>query len=191
MKVKIVLGTAREGRKSEKVARYLVKKAQEFGWDAELIDVRDYLLAYTHRWRITPKMKKYREKILEADALIIVAPEYNGSYPGELKILLDTIYDEYEALPVGICTVSSVTGGVRLLMELRTASLNYRMLPVAQVRFYNVDDIFEGEELKGEKYEERVGRLFGTLEKYAKALKPIRDEVREKPREKERGTMGS
>lgn len=187
MKVKIILGTAREGRKSEKVAKYLMKKAGALGWEAELIDVRDYLLAYTHRWKVTPEMEAYRNKILEADALVIVAPEYNGSYPGELKILLDTIYDEYEGLPLGIATVSSVTGGVRLLMELRTAAVNYRMLPVGQVLFYNVDDLFDGEELKDEKYKERVERLFRALEKYAKALRPIREEVRDKLREKIEG----
>ncbi|ASI99039.1 NADPH-dependent FMN reductase [Thermococcus celer] len=178
MKVKIILGTAREGRKSERVAGYVLKKARELGWEAELIDVRDYLLGYTHRWKVTPEMEKYRGRILEADALVIVAPEYNGSYPGELKILLDTIFDEYEGLPVGIVTVSVVTGGTRLLQELRLASVNYRMLPVAQVLFHNVDDLFDGEELKDEKYTERVERLFRTLERYAKALKPIRDEVR-------------
>jgi len=59
-------------------------------------------------------------------------------------------------------------------MELRTAAVNYRMLPVGQVLFYNVDDPFDGEELKDEKYKERVERLFRTLEKYAKALRPIR-----------------
>ncbi|WP_297459631.1 NAD(P)H-dependent oxidoreductase [Thermococcus sp.] len=183
MKVKIILGTAREGRKSERVARYLTRRAEELGWEAELIDVRDYLLCYTHRWKVTPEIERYRAKILEADALVIVAPEYNGSYPGELKILLDTIYDEYEALPVGITTVSIVTGGTRLLMELRAAAVNYRMLPVGQVLFYNVDEVFEGEELGEEKYQERVERLFNTLEKYAKALKPIRDEVRERLKE--------
>ena len=51
--------------------------------------------------------------------------------------------------------------------------------------FYNVDDIFEGEELKDEKIQERIERLFKTLERHAKALKPIRDEVKEKLRERE------
>ncbi|WP_251949451.1 hypothetical protein [Thermococcus argininiproducens] len=51
---------------------------------------------------------------------------------------------------------------------------------MGQVLFYNVDDLFEGKELKNEKYKERVERLFRTLEKYARALKPIREEVREK-----------
>ncbi|WP_048147768.1 NADPH-dependent FMN reductase [Palaeococcus ferrophilus] len=185
MKVKTILGTAREGRKSERVARYLTKKASELGWEAELIDVKDYPLCYTHRWKITPEMERYRAKIFEADALIIVAPEYNGSYPGELKILLDTIFDEYEALPVEIVAVSSVTGGVRLLQELRLAAVNYRMLPVGQVLFYKVDELFEGDELRDKKYKERVERLLKTLEKYARALKPIRDEVRERLKEKE------
>ncbi|WP_087037015.1 NADPH-dependent FMN reductase [Thermococcus litoralis] len=180
MKLKVILGTARKGRRSEKVARYLTRRAKELGWDAELIDVKDYLLCYTHRWNVTPEMERYRAKILEADALVIVAPEYNGSYPGELKILLDTIFDEYESLPVGIVTVSSVTGGVRLLQELRLAAVNYKMLPIGQVLFYNVDDLFEDDELKDKKYEERVDRLLKTLEKYAKALGPIRKEVRKK-----------
>ncbi|WP_251949450.1 NADPH-dependent FMN reductase [Thermococcus argininiproducens] len=56
MKVKIILGTAREGRKSEKVAEYIVRKAKGLGWEAELIDVRDYLLAYTHRWKLTSSL---------------------------------------------------------------------------------------------------------------------------------------
>ncbi|WP_367883891.1 NADPH-dependent FMN reductase [Thermococcus peptonophilus] len=83
MKVKIVLGTAREGRKSEKVAEYITRKASELGWEAELIDVKDYLLCYTHRWKVTPpRWSAIGRGILEADALVIVAPpEYNGGLP--------------------------------------------------------------------------------------------------------------
>ena len=53
------------------------------------------------------------------------------------------------------------------------------MLPVSWVLFYNVGELFEGDELRDEKYRERVERFLGKLEKYTKALKPIRDEVRE------------
>ncbi|WP_457752307.1 NADPH-dependent FMN reductase [Thermococcus sp.] len=178
MKVKIILGTGREGRESERVAGYLLRKA-EGRFEAELVDVRDYRLCYTHRWKVPPEVEDYRRKIIEADALIIVAPEYNSGFPGGLKILLDTLFEEYEGLPVGIVTVSSVTGGARLLQELKLLATNYRMLPVAWVLFYNVGELFNGEELGDEKYRERVERLFERLEKYANALKPIRDEVRE------------
>ncbi|WP_457741703.1 NADPH-dependent FMN reductase [Thermococcus sp.] len=178
MKVKIILGTGREERESERVARYLLRKAEE-RFEPELIDVRDYKLCYTHRWKVPPEVEDYRKKIIEADALVIVAPEYNGGFPGELKILLDTLFEEYEGLPVGIVTVSSVTGGARLLQELKLLATNYRMLPVAWVLFYNVGELFDGEELRDEKYRERVERFFDRLEKYAGALKPIRDEVRE------------
>ena len=75
MRLKVILGTAREGRKSEKVARYLTRKARELGWEAELIDVGDYLLCYTHRWKVTPEIERYKAKILKADALVVVAPE--------------------------------------------------------------------------------------------------------------------
>jgi len=90
------------------------------------------------------------------------------------------LYDEYEVLPVGIATISVITYGVRLLQELRLAAVNYRILPVGQVLFYNVEDLFEGEELKDEKYVKRVEKLLQTLEKYSNVLKPVREEVKEK-----------
>ncbi|WP_297481301.1 NADPH-dependent FMN reductase [Thermococcus sp.] len=178
MKVKIILGTGRDGRESERVAKYLTEKARELGFESELIDVRDYPLCYTHRWKVPPEVERYRKKIIEADALVIVAPEYNGGFPGELKILLDTLFEEYEGLPVGIVTVSSVTGGARLLQELKLLATNYRMLPISWVLFYNVGELFDGKELKDEKYRERVERFFERLKKYTLSLKPIRDEVR-------------
>ncbi|WP_297510317.1 NAD(P)H-dependent oxidoreductase [Thermococcus sp.] len=178
MKVKIILGTGREGRESEKVARYLTRKAGKLGFESEMIDVRDYPLCHTHRWKVPPEVERYRKKILEADSLVIVAPEYNGGFPGELKLLLDTLFEEYEALPVGIATVSSVTGGARLLQELKLLATNYRMLPISWVLFYNVGELFEGDELRDEKYRERVERFFERLKKYTLALKPIRNEVR-------------
>ena len=177
MKVKIILGTGRKGRESERVAKYILKKAREH-FDAELIDVRDYPLCHTHRWEVPSEVEEYRKKIVEADALIIVAPEYNGGFPGELKVLLDTLFEEYEGLPVGIVTVSSVTGGARLLQELKLLATNYRMLPVSWVLFYNVSELFEGDELRDEKYRERIERFLEKLEKYTRALKPVREEIR-------------
>ena len=50
---------------------------------------------------------------LRADALIIVAPEYNNGYPGVLKNALDYLLPEYERKPIGIVTVSAGGFGVR------------------------------------------------------------------------------
>ncbi len=39
--------------------------------------------------------KKLAEKITKADGIIIVSPEYNHGYLGELKLILDMLHDEH------------------------------------------------------------------------------------------------
>ena len=54
-----------------------------------------------------------------ADALVMVAPEYNHGYPGLLKHVLDTNLKEYIHKAVGIVGVSGgVFGGARVIQNL-------------------------------------------------------------------------
>lgn len=113
--VPVLLGTARVGRQSEQVARLVVTEAQKYGFESELVDVKDYPLTMTAK----NPTSAWAEKISRASGLIIVAPEYNHGYPGELKLLLDSLYEEYRDLPVGLCGVSAgPVGGARMLMAL-------------------------------------------------------------------------
>ncbi len=83
MYVPIILGTAREGRQSEKAARFILSEAGKCGFESEILDVRDYRLQATDKTCTTPLAKAYSEKIRRAGAIIIVTPEYNHGYPGE------------------------------------------------------------------------------------------------------------
>jgi len=54
-----------------------------------------------------------------ADALVIVAPEYNHGYPGLLKHVLDTNLKEYVHKAAGLVGVSAgVFGGARVIQNL-------------------------------------------------------------------------
>jgi NAD(P)H-dependent FMN reductase len=58
----------------------------------------------------------YVEKVARADALVIVAPEYNHGYPGALKQALDMCLEEYNHKAVGIVGVSAGPfGGARVI----------------------------------------------------------------------------
>jgi NAD(P)H-dependent FMN reductase len=83
----IILGTAREGRFSENVARYIVKQTKKSGYKTQLIDVRDYRIPATDNTGKSKEAKKLKRIVEKADGPIIVAPEYNHSYPGELKMI--------------------------------------------------------------------------------------------------------
>ncbi len=121
MKLAILCGSVRMGRKSIHVANHLVNtfEANPAFDSVELLDLADYNLPMMQERRGQhPNLPAAAEKLgmtLEsADALVVVTPEYNGSYPGVLKNALDYYLDEYRKKPVGIVSVSSGSMGGNL-----------------------------------------------------------------------------
>lgn len=164
--VPVLLGTAREGRYSAHVAAYVQCIANDFGFISDIIDVRDFRLAATDDTGSPPQAKLWARIIKHADGLIIVSPEYNHSYPGELKMMLDMLFDEYENLPVAICGVSKgPLGGARMLELLKLLCLTFRMRTEGtEVRFPNVRTLFsEDGAITDNAYHKRVVRLFDSL----------------------------
>ena len=170
MFIPILLGTAREGRQSEKIASFVLEQAQAYGaFDTELVDVRDFHLSRTDK--TSEESKKWSAIMARADGLIVVAPEYNHSLPGELKMFLDQIYPEYERKPLGICSVSGGGfGGVNMTQHLRLVGIELKMVPIyASVPFSHAGDEIDAS------YTDRVKGFFDELVWYAQALKTARD----------------
>jgi NAD(P)H-dependent FMN reductase len=117
--IPVVLGTPRQGRMSEHVARFMLQQAQARpNVEAALVDVRELRLS-TEDAGEAIKHPAFSAMAMRADALIIVAPEYNHGYPGLLKHLLDTNLKEYIHKAVGICGVSAGGfGGARVIQNL-------------------------------------------------------------------------
>ena len=114
--IPVILGTGRTGRNSEKVARYVVSVLQgRSDIETELIDVLDYTFGRTIPAQESEnKTKPWQEIVKRADAFVIVFPEYNHGYPGELKMLLDQDLENYKGKKVLLCGVSiGGFGGVR------------------------------------------------------------------------------
>ena len=112
--IAVLNGSVRMGRKSPQVAEYLVQQLNNSGDNvkAHYLDLAEYNLPIMQERRgIHPNLPASAEKLgvaLEnADALIVVTPEYNGGYPGVLKNALDYYYDELTKKPVGVVSVSS------------------------------------------------------------------------------------
>ncbi len=138
LKVAIIIGSTRPGRKAEAVARWVHELAKKRG-DAEfeLVDIQDFNLPlldepvppslgqYTR-----PHTKAWAAKIDSFDAYVFVTPEYNHGTSGALKNAIDYLYKEWANKAAGFVGYGSL-GGSRAVEQLR---LVMGELQVADVR---------------------------------------------------------
>jgi NAD(P)H-dependent FMN reductase len=117
--VPVILGTPRQGRMSEHVAKLMCAEiAKRPRVETELIDVAKLPIP-TDDAGEAAKDPAFSEAMNRADALVLVAPEYNHGYPGLLKHVLDTNLAEYIHKAAGIVGVSAgVFGGARAIENL-------------------------------------------------------------------------
>lgn len=113
----LIAGTSREGRESIKVVNYIKKIISE---DQNIkLSFADPMEIRIQGDGDELKDPKFTELTKNADAFIIVAPEYNHSFPGSLKRLLDSEFENYNHKPVLLAGVSSGPwGGVRCVESL-------------------------------------------------------------------------
>ena len=114
----VILGTSRQGRASEHAAGFVVDHVSKRpDIRTELIDIRNIRLSIDDAGEAL-KDSKFSATVNEADALIFVVPEYNHSFPGLLKHVLDTNLKEYIHKAAGICGVSAGPfGGARMIQN--------------------------------------------------------------------------
>ena len=82
----IISGTNRKGSNTLKVAKEYQRLLKEKMIDADLLSLEDVNLMD----RDTEFEKIENELIIPTNNYIIISPEYNGSFPGALKMLFDT-----------------------------------------------------------------------------------------------------
>lgn len=120
--IPVILGTVRQGRASENVARFVFEQVtKREGVESEFVDIRE-LHFPAHDAGEQIKHAAFSALCERADGLVLVVPEYNHGYPGMLKHALDSNLKEYIHKAVGICGVSAGGFGATRVIE--------NMLPV-------------------------------------------------------------
>ncbi|GAA1487617.1 NADPH-dependent FMN reductase [Brachybacterium sacelli] len=105
-KLGIIISSARPNRVGEKVAQWVADSAGE-RFDLDLIDLRDIALPSfdeptspkSGADKTTAHGLSWGERIGALDAVVILTPQYNGSYTGSLKNAVDFLYAEWNGLP--------------------------------------------------------------------------------------------
>jgi chromate reductase, NAD(P)H dehydrogenase (quinone) len=171
MKVTAVCGSLREGSYNKQLMREAVKFAEEMGAAVTVVDLKDYPMPFydadLEASKGMPKMaKQFRELLLASDAIIIAAPEYNGSISAVLKNAIDWASRE----PEGGFSVEAFQGKKFALMSASPGRLGGAR-GLGHLRF------ILAEVLGGEVIEKQAsfGRVFEGFDK--KELSSLKEEI--------------
>lgn len=178
--IAVLMGTTRTQRRSAVAARYIADFAGKLpNVEVVLVDPLEFNFPGDGN---DPEGKdpRYGAIVDKADAFFIVTPEYNHSFPGSLKRMLDSELEYYNHKPVALAGVSDGNwGGVRAVESLITAIRETGLVCLSwDVYFPRVQDIFgeDGQmnEEHRERYEKSLGKLFAELLLFARIFKAIR-----------------
>ena len=171
--IPVLAGTTRKQRKSILAARFVEEIGKTFDEvETELIDPDNFNFPGDGN---DPEGKDPRyTKITErADGFFIVSPEYNHSFPGSLKRMLDSELKNYIHKPVAFGGASDgLWGGVRAIEALVGTVREMGMVATfTDVQFPLVPELFDKNgQIKDKKYEDRVKRSWEELIWMAKVL---------------------
>lgn len=134
----VINSSTRTHRRGGIVGDWVAERARSRGdVDVDFVDLRELQLPLYDEVQ-SPKQGVYElastiawsERVAPADAVLIVSPEHNGSFPAALKNALDSLSAEWVGKPVGIVGYG-FHGGSRMIDHLSLILPNYRLAQVA------------------------------------------------------------
>jgi NAD(P)H-dependent FMN reductase len=180
LSIPVILGTARKGRMSAHAARFMLGQIEKRdGIKTELIDISELPMPVDDAGEAI-KNPAFSEKMAMADALVIVTPEYNHSFPGLLKHILDSCLKEYIHKAAGIVGVSAGPfGGVRAIQDFLPVIRELGLVNIFwDVNFGNVSKVFdESGRLLDEAFVPRADKFLNELIWMAKTLRYGRENI--------------
>jgi NAD(P)H-dependent FMN reductase len=145
MKLQIIVGSTRPTRAADRVTPWVTGRAElHEAFDTEVLDLRDWPLPMfgEHMGSIgdradpsysDERVRAWNRKIAEADAYLVVTPEYNHSIPGELKNAIDSVFVSFafRNKPLAMVGYSGgVGGGIRAIEHLVQVAVEVEAAPL-------------------------------------------------------------
>jgi NAD(P)H-dependent FMN reductase len=172
----MLLGTNRKLRKSVFAAQWLLAEMQKRPEiETRLFDVADFALPHDdYGQEIKEQFPEWRDAIIRADGLVIVAPEYNHGYCGTLKAVLDLLLREYIHKAVAFVGVSAGPwGGTRVIETLLPTARELGLaVTFTDLNFPYIERVFDAEgKLLDPAFEKRAAGFLDELVWMSRVLK--------------------
>ncbi len=183
LKVAIVVGSTRPGRKADGVATWISGIAGKRG-DAkyEVVDIADYALPHLDEplpplagQYSQPHTRRWAATIDSYDAFVFVTPEYNHSTSAALKNAIDFLFAEWNDKAASFVSYG-VNGGVRAVEHLRTVMGELKIADVRSTVTLSVFDDFQDHTrfMPSAPHEKNVETMLDELIAWGTALKSVR-----------------
>lgn len=183
IKLGIIIGSTRPGRKAEGVARWVLEAAGERSdAELELVDIADYGLPLLDE-ATPPSLGKYEKPhtkrwagvIAGYDGFVFVTPEYNHGTSGALKNAIDFLYAEWNNKAAGFVSYGSA-GGARAVEQLRLSMGELQVADVRQQVMFSLFTDFEKTKLKpSAQHEKDLKTMLDQLVAWSAALRAVRE----------------
>ena len=180
LSIPVILGTTRKGRLSAHAASFIIGQIEKRRCIlTELIDISELPMPIDDAGEQI-KDTAFSAKMAAADALVLVTPEYNHSFPGLLKHVLDSCLKEYIHKAAGIVGVSAGPfGGIRAIQDFLPVIRELGLVNIFwDVNFGNVASVFDASgKLLDEAFIKRADKFLDELVWMAKTLRYGREHV--------------
>ncbi len=180
LSIPVILGTVRKGRMSAHAARFVLGELQKRdGVMTELIDIAELNLPVDDAGEAV-KDPRFSSAMERADAVVIVTPEYNRSFPGLLKHVLDSCLKEYIHKAAGIVGVSAgVFGGARVIEQFLSVLRELGLVTIFwDVNFGSIGKVFDvNGRLLDQAFVGRTDKFLNELIWMAKVLRHGRENI--------------
>ena len=184
IKIGIIVGSTRPGRKADAVARWVLEHAQKReGAQYEIVDIADYKLPLLDE-PLPPSMGKYSKphtqawahKVSELDAFVFVTPEYNHAPSAALKNAIDFVYREWNNKAAGFVSYGA-SGGIRAVEQLRQIMAEIQVADVRRAVILSLLTDFESYTTfkPSAAHEQTLSTMLDQLVAWAGALKTVRE----------------
>lgn len=123
--IQIISGTDRPDSNALRVSRYVQKQYAALDINAEIMNLQDFPAAEVTGGSYAqdiPAVNEFMKPLLAADGLVFVCPEYNGGYPGILKLFIDYLPFPESLNKKPVCFIGEANGafgGLRAVEQLQ------------------------------------------------------------------------
>lgn len=153
--ITVILATNRPGNQTEAVALKYCQVLTLMGENVNYFSLEnlppDFLVSDMYGRRSELMQNILNEMFIPATKFVVVAPEYNGTFPGVFKLFIDAIHPEifYTKKVALVGTSAGRAGNVRGMDHL-TNTLNYIQVNVLPYKLpiSSLPQLLEGNELK-------------------------------------------